>query len=120
MRRSESRFPVQSVIFMAQKLSSAIRSSVFFRGSIGANRHALETDAGRVRFFLGALLRLPGGQGAKEKLADVSENGGTAGSDAVFGHKGQELGEEGVDFFRGFEAAETAGEGGDVRGVLRA
>ena len=105
---------------MAQKSSSGLRSRVRVRRIRIGTHHAREIEAGRIGVVLGTEFGLPGGQGAEEKLADVRENGGAAGSDAIFSYESQEPGEEGVDLFAGFKAAETAGERGDVGGVLRA
>jgi hypothetical protein len=81
---------------------------------------ALEIEAGRVALLVRALFGLHGSEGAEKQVADVGENGGAAGSDAVFGHEGQKLGEEIVNLPGRFEAAETAGEDGNVHGVLLA
>lgn len=63
----------------------------------------------RLGFWFGGIgdagyaVGIDGGVSAKEEAADVSEDGGTARGDAIFGDKLKEIGEGEVDALRGLE-----------------
>jgi hypothetical protein len=62
---------------------------------------------------------LDGGKGAEEEVADIGEDGGAAGGDAVVGEVAVEVAEGLVDACGGLEAVGVAGEdGGKLRVVL--
>jgi hypothetical protein len=52
-----------------------------------------------------------GGESAKEKIADIGEDGGTSSSDAVLGKKAEEIGEDLVEVGGGLEFGKLAEEG---------
>jgi hypothetical protein len=75
----------------------------------------IEDDGGLV---VGIELVLDGGEGAEEQAADVGEDGGVAGCNAILSEEVVEFGEGLVDAFGGLEAAGFAREGGGEVGVL--
>src|SRR5260370_35628001 len=61
-----------------------------------------------------------GGEGAEEKVADVSEDGGAASGDAVLGEKAEEIGENLVEVGGGLQFGELAEESDGEVGLLEA
>ena len=59
-----------------------------------------------------------GGEGAKELVGDVGQDGGAARGDAILGEKEEKAGEEVVDRGRGFEFTQAGGESGGEIGRL--
>ena len=55
---------------------------------------------------------IDGGEGAKELIGDVGEDGGAARGDFIFGEEKKEAGEEFVDGDGGAELLEVGGEDG--------
>ena len=81
-----------------------------------AARWVLE-DEGRY-LVVGIEFVFDGGEGAEEQAADVGEDGGVAGCNAILSEDVVEFGEGLVDAFGGLEAAGFAREGGGEVGVL--
>ena len=62
--------------------------------------------------FCSFFLLADGGEGAKQYLAEVGQDGGAARGDAVLNQEDGDLGEEGVNAGGGLESGEQAEEGG--------
>jgi len=95
-----------------------VRVSV--RVSVAFGTGHIEDDLGRrIGIFLGVELAVDSGEGTKELVGDVGEDGGTARGDFIFGEEEKEAGEEFVDGDGGAEFLEVGREGcGGFRGFL--
>jgi len=85
-----------------------VRVSV--RVSVAFGTGHIEDDLGRrIGIFLGVELAVDSGEGAKELVGDVGEDGGTARGDFIFGEEEKEAGEEFIDGDSGAEFPEIGG-----------
>lgn len=75
------------------------------RGGIGERDGAIEHLFPSLEFIVKVVFVLDITEGVEQKVADVSEDGGVAGRDAVLGKGGEEFAEDEVDVGGGQEVA---------------
>jgi len=75
------------------------------RGRVGEGDGAIEHRFPRLEFIVKFVFVFDITEGVEQEVADVSENGGVAGRDAVLGEGGEEFAEDEVDVGGGQEVA---------------
>jgi hypothetical protein len=102
--------------------NAGLPSGVFFLPlvftGIAGRAGKIPNDGGRAGCGVRVELLFDGRKGTEEEVADIGEDGGAAGGDAVVGQIAVEVAEGFVDAGGGLEAVGLAGEDGGEAGVV--